>query len=139
MKNELRENIAKFIFGGDAMFTILSDNHAATYHIRMKKTKDGSKVFQCCVRRSNQETYFGYLKVVENVLTFRHNGKFGVPENSPDVSLLLSVIHQRNNLPEHTHFLHSGRCARCGRPLTDVKSIELGFGPDCCKKAGVSL
>jgi hypothetical protein len=24
-----------------------------------------------------------------------------------------------------------GSCAKCGRPLTDAKSIELGIGPKC--------
>lgn len=30
------------------------------------------------------------------------------------------------------------RCSRCGRPLTDPKSIARGMGPVCAKKAGES-
>ena len=28
---------------------------------------------------------------------------------------------------------HIGKCCKCGRKLTDPKSIELGIGPECAK------
>src|SRR5262245_52315771 len=30
--------------------------------------------------------------------------------------------------------LHTPRCEICGRPLTDARSIALGYGPDCAAR-----
>lgn len=40
-------------------------------------------------------------------------------------------------IPVSLEFWHAGRCARCGRVLTDDESIDTGFGPDCAEIAGV--
>lgn len=37
-------------------------------------------------------------------------------------------------VPERLHILHLGACGRCGRPLTDARSLELGIGPECIKR-----
>lgn len=34
--------------------------------------------------------------------------------------------------------IHNGRCAKCGRLLTDDTSMKLGFGPKCRKKLGIT-
>ena len=36
-------------------------------------------------------------------------------------------------LNESVEVMHLGSCIRCGRPLTDVNSIERGLGPECAK------
>lgn len=35
--------------------------------------------------------------------------------------------------PPNVTLYHEGRCARCGRRLTDTKSIKLGLGRSCAK------
>ncbi len=34
-------------------------------------------------------------------------------------------------LDEKVNVMHTGCCLRCGRPLTDANSIEIGLGPIC--------
>lgn len=34
-------------------------------------------------------------------------------------------------IDENVELLHFGNCVKCGRPLTDATSIELGIGPHC--------
>lgn len=35
--------------------------------------------------------------------------------------------------PHSAQLIHSGKCGRCGRELTDPRSIETGLGPECRK------
>ena len=34
-------------------------------------------------------------------------------------------------MPEGLEVIHCGKCARCGRKLTDPESVKNGFGPEC--------
>jgi len=41
------------------------------------------------------------------------------------------------SLPTGFQVLHMGRCGKCGRDLTDPKSIHMGIGPECRKTMGL--
>ena len=135
MTNEIKHDIIRFIFGGNCTFTIVDDSISDhfSYKIKKKKTDDNSKIYHACMLTANKSIYFGYFKVVGNRLIFKHSRKYDVPENDPRVMELLKVIRTRHNLNESIHIFHNGRCAYCGRMLTDPKSIERGFGPECWK------
>lgn len=62
--------------------------------------------------------------------------KGGVVVESPSAAaiswLLRQVLSKKVEvLRENVNVYHMGSCAKCGRPLTDAKSIELGIGPKC--------
>ena len=132
--NIIKENIIKFMFGGNCTFTIQNGNSHYTYKIYRKQTNDNSKIYHLYLKKSNKGTYCGYFKIVNKKLTFKHNGKYDIDGDNDQMNFLLKVIHERNNLPEDVHVCHCGRCAHCGRKLTDPKSMERGFGPECWQK-----
>ena len=39
-------------------------------------------------------------------------------------------------MPEGLEVIHCGKCARCGRKLTDPESVKNGFGPECIQLVG---
>ena len=51
------------------------------------------------------------------------------------VSTLLNNFINKNTLPSNVSFYHVGKCAHCGRKLTDPKSIVTGIGPTCSPEA----
>ena len=137
MINTISSNIIQFMFGGNATFTIdCGVNHFA-YKIRRKSTDDDSKIYWCLLVERNKNTYCGYFKINGNRLTFRHSNRHGITYSDERIQTLLNAIHKRGNLPDGITIRHVGRCACCGRILTDSKSNERGFGPECWKKIRV--
>lgn len=134
MKNEIKNNLIQFIFGGNCTFNIFDNDEYLTYNITRKKTDDDSHIYWAQLVIGHQKIYFGYFKIENNRLTFKHNIKNDIMPDSYEANLLLSTIHMRNCLPGYIHVCHTGRCATCGRMLTDPKAIELGFGNKCWKK-----
>ena len=132
--NIIKDNIIQFMFGGNSTFTIQKGNNHFSYKIYKKRTSDGAKIYHLYLKSANKGTYCGYFKIVDHKLTFRHSGKYGIEKNDSQMNFLLETIHQRRNLPEDTVICHCGRCAHCGRMLTDPKSMERGFGPECWQK-----
>ena len=133
MKNEIKNDIIRFMFGGNCTFTVVDDTvkEHFSYRIRKKKTDDGSKIYHACIISANKSIYFGYFKVVGNKLIFKHSKKYDIPENDPRIIELLTIIKTRHSLNDSIHICHNDRCACCGRMLTDPKSMERGFGPEC--------
>lgn len=128
----------KFMFGGNAIFTLQSAVSGTRFTFRVQKSDDGKMHFVKVLTGSDNETdyeYFGFI---------RANGQF-VPGNPEKVRVSLtapSVVafrwaYQRlaaGIMPEKLTIWHEGRCARCARTLTVPSSIASGFGPECIKK-----
>ena len=131
---EIKNDIILFMFGGNAIFTIVKDNTHYSYKIYRKKTTDGSKIYHLYLRKANKGTYCGYFKITDNRLHFKRSDKYDVPANCDDLIVLHDVIKGRKNLPDNIKVYHSGRCGCCGRILTDPQAMARGFGPECWKK-----
>ena len=132
---EIKNNVIKFMFAGNSTFILQNSEKTNAYKIFKKKQLPEEKnkvgVYQCYIKNSNKNIYCGYFKICNNVLTFKHNNKYDVQNCDERLIILLDFIKNRFNTD--THLYHTGRCAHCGRMLTDSKSIERGFGPDCWK------
>lgn len=131
MENEITTNKIRFMFGGNCTFTIQTGSTHYSYKIYRKRTDDGAKIWQLYLKKSGKGIYCGFFKVVGNKLTFKNNTKYNIPENDPAIITLLNTIKNRNTTDNV--ICHAGRCAHCGRLLTDPVSIQRGFGPDCWK------
>lgn len=139
MNRIISDNIIKFMFGGNATFTIANGVNSYAYKIRKRDTDDGTKIYWCLLLHAGKNIYCGYFKITGNKLTFKYNGKNGVSYNDDRLQTLLTAIHKRANMPEEITVYHAGRCACCGRQLTDATSNERGFGPDCWKKVRIHI
>jgi hypothetical protein len=125
------------MFAGNCTFIISNGEYSCSYKIFKKRPLDGETksigVYQCYIRNSNKNIYCGYFKIKDKVLRFNHNGKYQIDRFDNRLTMLLDFIENRNIENTEYHLYHVGRCAHCGRMLTDSKSIERGFGPDCWK------
>lgn len=147
MKNEVTENILEFILGGRADFCIVQDGkdfgqglvaQTVKYRYVVKAGKYKGVYLVSAGEVSNSKVmYLGTLKKSSNnhfifseVSGLSDAGKYWI-------NGLMWVLDRVGSLPERVHVVHNGRCAVCGRVLTDAESVMRGFGPSCAKKLGI--
>lgn len=75
-----------------------------------------------CVQRS--QTGRGYAKSLDAP---------GVYTYAPGVAAQLKPEHSMTLAQAKVYGVIHGVCARCGRALTDAKSVQVGIGPVCAK------
>ena len=124
-----------FAFAGRARFTLVSKATGKRYTYRVAESKDGGPFFASVLVGQNNEQdyeYLGFTKFEPGAPAGLIAGKKGNPAHPAYKALDWSLRQlAANNMPEALEFWHEGRCARCGRALTDPASIEVGFGPEC--------
>jgi hypothetical protein len=126
-----------FAFGGRARFTLVSKQTGKRYTYRVAKAKDADMFFASLLVGQNNEADYEYLGFVKAAPALTGHaalipGKKGNPAHPAYKALDWTLRHiGQGNMPEALEFWHEGRCARCGRALTDPASIEAGFGPEC--------
>ena len=126
----------KFMFAGNAHFTLVSKktNKHITYNI---KKKNGGTIWYVHLLDGHAMDYVGYIKRVgKNYIYAKGNsGKYDLTDKRI-ISLMWFIRHMNDaDINDKITMYHSGRCCKCGRVLTDPKSIELGIGPECAKLA----
>lgn len=138
---QLINNMENTIAHKDALNYILSGK--ATVGIHSGKT--GNTYWYYVHKKGN------YWKVWKNnshqvIATIRKNaseryevlGEGSVYPTQMQEVLCYVVYHlENNNLDSRVTILHSGRCGRCKRELTDPESLATGIGPECRKKLGL--
>jgi hypothetical protein len=140
----------EFIKAGKAIFTV--DNGKGThYTYKVTRKEDKGKVFYFVnlltgPDNTSNYTYMGML--VDDHLWNRQAIQKNLPSrvyckmtkaskyntDSKPVKVFnwaMDVVMKHNELPQGYSILHDGRCARCGRTLTDPESIKTGLGPVC--------
>lgn len=143
------KDIKTFILGGRAIFTLKNEvtGNRRTYSVY--RIKDPNKdLYFVNVRgdgesiEKNKRTKWIYVGMICD--STRPNSKFVLTTKSKVTKDSLAFtgfnwLWQKlvKGLPLHQDMsiYHEGRCGRCGRQLTDPKSILTGFGPECIKKA----
>ncbi len=135
--------IMQFIYGGNAIFTLVSSETAIryTYRVNEKVNSDKSVVHFVSLLNGpdnkNDYTYLGWIRNNQFGLT---NKSFatGLTEHTPSVRAFKWAFSNFASgvVPEKLEFWHEGRCARCSRPLTVPESLANGFGPECITKVG---
>lgn len=147
MKNEIRESIDKFVFGGNADFCIIQEGKTdisgrklendIKYRYLVKKGKyNGVFLVSGGKTGEGKLEYLGTLKFSNGRCDFRHAS--GISAMGYVVANgLVWVLHRCNELPSRVHVVHNGKCAVCGRTLLDADSVMRGVGPTCAKKIGI--
>lgn len=125
-----------FAFAGRARFTLVSKPTGKRYTFRVSKAKDKDHMFfaSLLVGQNNDSDYeyLGFFELPKDMLIA---GRKGNPSHPAFKALdWASKNLAAGRMPEQLEFWHEGRCARCGRALTDPASIEAGFGPECVNK-----
>ena len=129
-----------FAMGGKARFTLVSKKtgERKTFQLgRPGDDKDSVMRFAGLLAGPDNTTdyqYIGFTKSDGSVAGLIA-GKKGNP-NHPAFKALDWTLRKlaAGEMPEQLEFWHEGRCACCGRALTDPASIERGVGPECLKK-----
>jgi hypothetical protein len=157
-------HLKKFVFGGAATFTAVSETSGMrlTFKIKfpkkeienekgkMVKVFDRSGIMFVSVLTGSDNTssysYLGYIKKTKvrneqgeltTIPMFVYGGsKARVGADAPSVKVIDKLINiiARNGYPENATLYHEGKCGICGKPLTVPKSILTGLGSVCDAK-----
>lgn len=142
------EDIARFILGGRAVFTIVSKatGKRLTFKVTQRVQKD--EATREVVKRS---PYFvSLLAGPSNTSDYQYigsifdDGEYGsfeltakstmrtdsVPVKAFDY-VFRRAMRDDDSLLNQIEFWHEGRCCCCGKPLTVPDSIAMGIGPVC--------
>ena len=126
--------LEKYIFAGNAYFTLTSRKTNAHYTYNISKKKN-APVWFVKIQDGHSNVYSGYIKVNNGTYQYYkgNSGTYDMDDNRI-LSLMWFIRHINDTDIDNKIVLqHVGKCCKCGRKLTDPKSIELGIGPECMK------
>lgn len=135
---EKRQNAVKYILGGNATFTVVSNASQARFTYRVRRHAGGLPrpvLFVDVLTGPDNENDFVFIgTLLRNTLNWKRSEKSSIAALTPSVQVF-SWIAKRALADDRAFgmitFYHSGRCSKCGRMLTDPVSIETGLGPVC--------
>jgi hypothetical protein len=139
MAHEIKspETIAKFVFGGNAVFTLKSNTTGRHFTFKTKVSKDGNVHFVSVLTGPDNTSDFEYLGFFVGP-DFRHGGqKTRISKDAPSAKAFdwfNRHILRAGQADPRLSVYHEDKCGRCNRPLTDPESIEAGIGPECRKR-----
>jgi hypothetical protein len=127
-----------------SVISATANNSGAEFTAKSLKT---NKDFTYSIARKEfNGKWYTHLYVETEYLNFQHlgtysNGKVWKKRSEVDslsakaIAWILSNVEaNRTDLVDtQVQITHLGNCLRCGRTLTDAKSIEIGLGPVCRK------
>jgi hypothetical protein len=131
--------ISNFIFAGKATFTVRSATSGKHWTFRIKRKKDSDIYFVSLLTGSNNDedySYLGYLKSYAGDISYNTSPKSCRKREDAAHSVIQFLLNSLEAATLHPKFelYHEGKCARCGRTLTDPNSIERGLGPECATR-----
>jgi len=126
--------IRKFILAGDAYFTVVNviTKNKLTFHIIQPKEK--SPWFVWATNKKGKFCFLGTIFQRTSGLEYRWGWKNGKFTEDSIINKSFKYLWKKmllNSLPPKIIFYHDGKCGRCGKRLTDPRSIMRGFGPHC--------
>ena len=131
-----REYCLPFIFGGCAELSIMNVETKNKFSYKIQKSKQDNLYFVHIISPHGMTRYAGVIVYKNNKYEF-HKGKNGTisQSNLSIIALVYTINHLLNNtLSNKVIIYHNGRCGICGRRLTDMQSIQRGFGKYCWEK-----
>jgi hypothetical protein len=133
----------RFFKAGRAVFTVANPK-GEHYTFRIGRSNEEQPLFVGLLTGQNNETDYTYMGIYNpeqnHVVKLTKASKYN--EESTPVKVVRWAIKQvatNKELPEGYSIQHEGRCASCGRLLTEPISLQTGFGPECRKKVGIDV
>ena len=117
--------------GKGGSFTIKSKKTLKEYTYKINRTFYKNKWYSH-IFVELQYLDFLYLGSYSNGNIIRKGEVIKLP-SAIAIAYVLNCIekNQLQYINERTEFYHLGKCVKCGKTLTDSKSIEAGLGPYC--------
>lgn len=130
------KDVANFIFGGKAIFTVLNviTGNRFTYKVTRKKTiKEGEQdvLFVKVLSRPDNNSDYTFIGTIFDKDVYRHSKKSPFGADCQSTKVMGWLVGNVNKLPQNVEVWHEGRCGVCGKRLTDPTSIQIGIGPKC--------
>jgi hypothetical protein len=128
----------RFIFGGNATFTLRSAKTGTRYTYRIRQKDETTPFFASLLTGADNERDFTYIchipQDTRDRLVGGSKGRYGT---LPFTALAWTIdqLARKARIPDDLEVYHEGRCCACGRKLTTPESILSGIGPECAKKA----
>lgn len=128
------QEVKAFMLAGNSIFTVLNkrtEGHM-TFKVSQKKAEEGKEpeplwfVSVCTA----YDTYICIGRIVgkEFIPSKKYNGD---SSSIKSFQILWNRYGILKSPMDDVEFLHSDRCARCGRIMTDPESLAYGMGPYC--------
>ena len=137
--------IEAFVLSGNAHFVIksLKTGVKLQYKLILKekvwwvKVKLHGPVFDDDGNYTSSYQYIGFIK--KGYPTYKFIKAKNVSQTDKNVLAFIWFLQFVGKpLPSTIEFYHIGRCGKCGRKLTDIKSIAIGLGPTCAKRENIT-
>jgi hypothetical protein len=127
---------ARYMLGGRAIVTLMSNKTNKHFTYKITVAKDNPNRYFVWVR--TKKGYKFMLSLLYGGRKLQYSKK-GMPRNYFLVQAFKwawgHLVH--NSMPKALIVYRYNICCRCGRRLTDPKSIKLGIGPECIKHVNV--
>ena len=132
----LGEDIRKFALGGNATFTLVSNDTKRYFTFKMVQAEDNPVLYFVRLLFGANNTkdyryvgcYYSDTNTFYPIKEYRNREKYTWPASMRAIGYFLDHL---DNMPDKLIVYHEGKCARCGRKLTTPDSISCGFGPEC--------
>lgn len=131
------DRIKKYIFGGHGVVTLVSDvsgdHHTYSFSAPENRKQGDDIMFISTLIDGSNWLYVGMYRNGKFKLTAK--SKFGVDTSIvKGIAYIFKMVLNPDFKDDRMHLLHEGICCRCGRPLTNPYSINIGIGPTCMSK-----
>lgn len=127
-----KDESLNFIMGGRAVFTTVNIQTDNRFTFKVNKGDRNDIYFISVLTQPNMFEFIGSF--YPNTLV-RISPKSRISEQSTSYKVFNYILDhlRKGDLPNQIEIWHEGKCAKCGRSLTDPESIKLGWGPYCRK------
>ncbi len=135
MSNELvgQERIVNYITGGKGIVTLKSCtgiHYTYLWESPSKNKNNDGRMFVKVLINGCDWVYVGMFKDRNFHLTKASHFSLHSPIVK-GVYFILKLMFKPDFHDDRMHLFHEGVCSRCGRPLTNPDSLEIGIGPIC--------
>lgn len=139
----------KFMLAGMSEFILISGKTGKrlVYKLDKKesnKSKDGEKQYVYWLNTAEKNGTMIYAGVLffdsnDSKFKFGKGARGNLTNDDIRVKSILYVLNalQKGKTDINVTVMHTGKCGKCGKKLTDPESIAIGLGPKCAKESHI--
>ena len=132
----LGDDIKKFVFGGNATFTVVNTDTKKWFTFKVRQPKNNNEIyFVSVLNGSDNSSSYTFLGTYFNESqSYRYSKKSNISSDAQSAKVISWVfnrfVENEEKFPT-VQVYHEGKCGSCGRKLTTPKSVKSGLGPIC--------